>query len=86
LVGRADKCDRALKALLTIRVSRVHAVLIEVDGRPMLFDCASTNGSFVGGRRIRSVVLEHDPPVIELAGDEGIALRWTALRRGSEGR
>ena len=73
--------DAALKALLTIRVSRVHAVVIAVDGRVMLYDCASTNGTFVHGARVRSVVLDDDPPVVQLAGSEGVELRWTALRR-----
>ncbi|WP_236605845.1 FHA domain-containing protein [Sandaracinus amylolyticus] len=81
LVGRADKCDAGLKALLTIRVSRVHAVVIEIDGRVMLYDCASTNGTMVAGRRVRSVELDGDAPVVQLAGSDGVELRWTALHR-----
>lgn len=82
LVGRADKCtDRGLRPLLTIRVSRLHAVVIHVEGRVMLYDCASTNGTFVAGRRIRSLELVPDGPVVQLAGGEGIELRWTALTR-----
>lgn len=80
LVGRADKCtDQGLKPLLTIRVSRVHAVVIEALGRTMLYDCASTNGTVVDGRRVRSVELAGDGPVIQLAGGEGVELRWTPL-------
>lgn len=82
LVGRADKCgDRGLRALLTIRVSRVHAVVIEIDGRTMLYDCASTNGTYVGGRSIRSLALGDAP--VQLAGDDGVELRWTSLDRGA---
>lgn len=82
LVGRADKCtDGGLKPLLTIRVSRVHAVLIELEGRTMLYDCASTNGTFASGRRVRSLELEPDGPVVQLAGPDGIELRWTPIVR-----
>ena len=81
LVGRADKCgDGGLRALLTIRVSRVHAVVIELEGRTMLYDCASTNHTYVGGRAVRSVELGDAP--VQLAGDEGIELRWTRIERG----
>lgn len=81
LVGRADKCDAGLRALLTIRVSRVHAVVIEIDGRIMLYDCASTNGTIVAGRRVRSLELDGDAPVAQLAGSDGVELRWTPLSR-----
>jgi hypothetical protein len=82
LVGRADKCtDEGLRPLLTIRVSRVHVVVIEVDGKTMLYDCASTNGVFVEGRRVRSLELISDGPVVQLAGRDGIELRWSATRR-----
>lgn len=81
LVGRADKCtDRGLKPLLTIRVSRVHAVVIDQGGRTMLYDCASTNGTFASGRMVRSVELRADAPVVQLAGHDGVELRWTPLR------
>ncbi|MDQ3035879.1 MAG: FHA domain-containing protein, partial [Myxococcota bacterium] len=81
LVGRADKCtDRGLKPLLTIRVSRVHAVVIEQNGKTMLYDCASTNGTIVGGRRLRSVELGADGPIVQLAGHDGVELRWTPIR------
>jgi hypothetical protein len=83
LVGRAEQCtDHGLRPLLTIRVSRVHAVVIEVDGQTMLYDCASTNGTVSGGRRIRSMALGADSPVFQLAGREGIDLRWIPLAGG----
>jgi hypothetical protein len=47
----------------------------------MLYDCASTNGTMVAGRRVRSVELDGDAPVVQLAGSDGVELRWTALRR-----
>jgi hypothetical protein len=81
LVGRADKCDAGLRPLLTERVSRVHLVILELDGRTVLYDCASTNGTYCGGRRVRSLELGLDPPVVRLAADEGVELRWTPLVR-----
>lgn len=88
LVGRADKCtDRGLRPLLTIRVSRVHAVVIDVEGRTMLYDCASTNGTWASGRRVRSIELGATPadegPLVQLAGPDGIELRWTPIRAGA---
>jgi hypothetical protein len=35
------------------KVSRVHAVLIEVDGKVHLIDAGSTNGTFAGERAVR---------------------------------
>lgn len=77
LLGRADKCTDPLRPLLTIRVSRVHAVLIERGGRTMIYDCASTNGTQLAGRQVRSVIVGRDGPVVQLAGRDGIEIRWT---------
>jgi S1-C subfamily serine protease len=55
LIGRDDACDLTLR---DVRVSRKHAYLeVLPDGRTMLRDLKSQNGTFVNGRRMRSAVL-----------------------------
>jgi hypothetical protein len=56
LVGRYPRCDTA--GLFDERVSRVHALILEVDGAVCAIDCASTNHIQVKGERQRVVRLE----------------------------
>ena len=79
LVGRADRCDPAFASLVTPLVSRIHAAILEVGGRPWLFDCGSSNGTWQGRRRIRSAELGPESAVF-LAAD-GVELRWTEVPR-----
>lgn len=61
LLGRYDRCDNAdVGALTAERVSRVHALLIRVDGRVWVIDTASTNGLFQDGKRRRQLELAMD--------------------------
>lgn len=61
LLGRAERCnDPGLRAVLDVEpfeVSRIHAVLIADDGAVVLYDCGSTNGTYVGAERTRSVIM-----------------------------
>jgi pSer/pThr/pTyr-binding forkhead associated (FHA) protein len=51
VVGRHPDCDARLDSL---RVSRWHCCLSEVDGEVWVRDLGSTNGTWIGGRRVSS--------------------------------
>src|SRR5262249_19720152 len=51
IVGRHPHCDVRLRS---IRVSRRHCCLIEVDGVVVVRDLGSTNGTLINGRRVES--------------------------------
>jgi pSer/pThr/pTyr-binding forkhead associated (FHA) protein len=53
LVGRAPKCNDALRKVLDNGISRVHLLL----RRGVAYDLASTQGTYVYGRRVRSAFL-----------------------------
>lgn len=61
LLGRAERCnDLGLRAVFEaepIEVSRIHGVLLADAGEVVLYDCGSTNGTYVGKERARSVVM-----------------------------
>ena len=54
LVGRAPKCNDVLRTVLNDGISRVHLLL----RRSVAYDLASTQGTYAGGRRVRSVRIE----------------------------
>ncbi len=54
-IGRASSSDIQL---LSSGVSRTHAVILPRDGKYVLIDMLSTNGTFIGGERITQHVLE----------------------------
>lgn len=70
LVGRDDRCT--LTSSLG-SVSRVHAVLLELDGEPWLVDTGSTNGTWVNGREIALSPLT-DGAEFDLGSE--LHLRW----------
>ena len=51
VVGRHPDCDARLDSL---RVSRWHCCLTEVDGEVWVRDLGSTNGTWIDGQRVRS--------------------------------
>jgi pSer/pThr/pTyr-binding forkhead associated (FHA) protein len=51
VVGRHPDCDALLDSP---RVSRWHCCMTEVDGEVWVRDLGSTNGTWIGGRRISS--------------------------------
>lgn len=61
LLGRAERCnDPGLRAVFDtepMEVSRIHGVLLSDEGEVVLYDCGSTNGTYVGSERARSVVM-----------------------------
>ena len=64
LVGRAEKClDRGLREVMTMQISRVHAVLLMDDRETIwLYDAGSTNGTRVSGTKVRSATLAETSP------------------------
>lgn len=68
LLGRYERCDTAGLPLLDVpSLSRVHLLVIELDGALYAVDTASTNGTLSRGERIRWVRLQTGRP-IDLAG------------------
>jgi pSer/pThr/pTyr-binding forkhead associated (FHA) protein len=59
-IGRSPDCDIFLD---DVTVSRNHAVLLEQDGRYVVEDQGSLNGTFVNRRRIDSAQLENGDEV-----------------------
>jgi 2-alkenal reductase len=73
LLGRGEECDLTLE---DAKVSRRHAQLEPLDdGRVMLRDLASSNGTYVNGERVESMVL---------SGREQLQLGDTVLVSASE--
>jgi hypothetical protein len=66
LVGRADKClDQGLKQVMSLHISRLHAVLLMDDRKTIwLYDAASTNGTYVSSTRVRSATLAELAPFV----------------------
>jgi FHA domain len=76
LIGRAERCvDEGLRRALDLDVSRVHALLLRTGDETRLFDLASTQGTYVDGHKIRSVVMESGAHVT-LAKRNKVDLRW----------
>jgi len=59
LLGRYDRCDtRGLPVLSHNSLSRVHLLVVELDGELLAVDTGSTNGTWVEGRRTRCARLD----------------------------
>ena len=72
LVGRAPKCRDDVKAVLHEGISRVHLLL----RRGQAYDLASTQGTYVGHQRVRSVRLEDAGTDIRIGKEDPIFLSW----------
>lgn len=60
VLGRNERCDNAALPLLEDqRISRVHMMLLEVEGRVFAIDCASTNGVWQGGAHAGGTLLRY---------------------------
>ena len=75
LLGRYDRCDTAgFPVLSDSSLSRVHALVIELDGALYAVDTASKNGCWLGERPVRSARLQPGLP-LRLAKDAAIEWR-----------
>jgi hypothetical protein len=54
LFGRYERCDGHGSRILARRgISRVHAIVVAVDGAPHVLDLGSTNGTWLDGKEIK---------------------------------
>ena len=75
LLGRYERCDTAgVPVFSDSSLSRVHLLVIEVDGALYAVDTASKNGSYLGDRSVRSVKLQPGVP-LRLARDATVEWR-----------
>lgn len=58
LLGRYQRCDAMEAATEDTSLSRVHALLIQIDQHLLLVDTASTNGTFERGAPARVVIVD----------------------------
>ena len=74
LLGRYERCDTAgLSVLASPSLSRVHLLVIELDGALYAVDTASKNGSWRGSREIRSLRME---PGLRLRLAKDATVEW----------
>lgn len=81
LLGRYPRCEGA-RVLFDPEISRVHLLVVRVDGEMVAVDCASTLGTWVAGRsgdveRARVVDLRREPTLALATGSA--LVRWRAL-------
>jgi hypothetical protein len=75
LLGRYERCDGHGSRILARRgISRVHALIIAVDGAPHVLDLGSTNGTWIDGAEIRVARL-HAGTTFRL-GERGPTITW----------
>ena len=75
LLGRYARCDAAA-ILEDPSMSRVHAMLLQIDDALMVIDTASTNGSFVPGHPAARVIPVTGDSEINLGKHTRIRWRW----------
>jgi hypothetical protein len=74
LVGRAPKCNDVLRNAMNDGISRVHLFL----RGGVAYDVASTQGTWIRGERVRSVMLDDDGSEMRLGTGNPVFLRWFA--------
>lgn len=77
LLGRYGRCDLMEAAAEDHSLSRVHALLMQIEDRLLLVDTASSNGTFEAGQRTRVVVMEKDTE-LRLGKKTYLRWRWTS--------
>lgn len=76
LVGRADRCEHALRSVLTEAISRTHVLLLREGDAVAAFDLASTQGLYAAGHRVRRVRLPDRGATLRLAETRPVLLDW----------
>jgi hypothetical protein len=76
LVGRADRCEARLRAVLTESISRVHLLLLREHGVVHAFDVASMQGVYAAGERVRRVRLPEQGGSLRLASKDPVLFEW----------
>ncbi len=70
LIGRDPRCH-IVSEHFEDEVSRLHCLLIELDGKPMLFDLASLNGTYFEGELFEHLALPETQPTEVVLSDDG---------------
>jgi hypothetical protein len=81
LVGRADRCETRVRAVLTESISRVHVLLLREHGVVHAFDAASMQGVWANGERVRRVRLPDGGGTLRLASKDAVTLEWQPCAR-----
>lgn len=77
LFGRYERCDGHGSRILARRgISRVHAVVVAVDGAPHVLDLGSTNGTWLDGKEIK--VARLSPGSAFRLGERGPSITFRA--------
>ena len=77
LLGRYDRCDTGGASVFDHQsLSRVHCLVVDMDGVIYAVDTASTNGTYLDGREeeVRIVSLSADRELV--LGDDLLRMRW----------
>ena len=87
LIGRYTRCDKAFQPFLTINsISRIHSLIVEVEGRMYIIDTASTNGTYVNGQRIKRIPLDFETDIYigekDSHHEEGLKLTFKPNKGG----
>jgi hypothetical protein len=72
LLGRDGRC-RGARLIVDISVSRVHLLLLRLDGQLLAIDTGSTNGTYYQGRKIQCSALQPGEP---LSLGSHVRMRW----------
>ncbi len=83
LIGRDSRCH-VVSDLFGAEVSRLHCLLIELDGKPMLFDLASMNGTHVNDQPFDHLVLSAAKPTEVVLSVEGPRMAIVPVREGNQ--
>jgi hypothetical protein len=75
LIGRASKCDRRFARLLDDKVSRTHLLILRDEVETAAYDLASTNGTYLDGKRMRRFVLPDVGATLAI-GLGGVKMHW----------
>lgn len=85
LIGRDSRCHvSSSQFAFGEDVSRLHCLLIEIDGQAMLFDLASMNGTYVEGQQISQMTLAQGHPVHVSLAEEGQRVTVVPAQRERE--
>jgi hypothetical protein len=78
LIGRYGRCiDGGVLKLVTDSVSRAHALILRTDGEDIIYDLASTQGTYLAGRRIRIATLSLGGARLKLGFEQPVELIWS---------
>jgi hypothetical protein len=75
LIGRASKCDPRFARLLDDKVSRTHLLILRDRTETAAFDLATTNGTYLDGKRQRRFTLPETGATLSI-GLGGARMHW----------